>query len=330
MFSIFERLKLNNMKGIYQHTHPLSKLLFVALAALTGLLISMIIAALTAVPLFGSGVLESMMGTGVSFSESNIPLLKYMQLWQSVGLFILPALLLAFVFSTSVLNYLKLNKRISAGGAVLAAFIVLVSSPLIAYVGILNAEMELPQWLSGIEQWMRQSEDQAGLLTEMFVKADSLGVLLYNIFLIALIPAIGEEFLFRGVVQRIFLDWTKNKHVAIWVSAFLFSALHLQFYGFIPRALLGAMFGYLFVWSGNLWLPVIAHFINNAVAVIAYYFYEAGTLKTDPETLGADMENAWIAAAFSLIAVVSLMAYFYRTEKRKQSDTEFSKVELGL
>lgn len=318
------------MKGIYQHTHPLSKLFFVALTALGCLLVSVIIAALTAMLLFGSNVLETMMGAGVSFDESNIPLLKYLQLWQSIGLFIIPALLLAFVFSTSVGNYLKMNKPISMGSIILAAFIVLVSSPLIAYVGILNAEMELPQWLSGLEQWMRQSEDQAGVLTRMFVKADSIGVLLYNVFLIALIPAIGEEFLFRGVIQRIFLDWTKNKHIAIWVSAFLFSALHLQFYGFIPRALLGAIFGYLFVWSGSIWLPVIAHFINNAVAVIAYYFYEAGALKTDPETLGADMKNAWIAAAFSLIAVVSLMAYFYRTEKRKQSNTEFSKVELGL
>ncbi|MBN1769008.1 MAG: CPBP family intramembrane metalloprotease [Prolixibacteraceae bacterium] len=317
------------MKGIYQHTHPLSKLFFVALAALGCLLVSVIIAALTAMPLFGPNVLETMMGAGVSFDESNIPLLKYLQLWQSIGLFIIPALLLAFVFSTSVWNYLKMNKRISMGSTVLAGFIVLLSGPLISYVGILNAEMDLPQWLSGLEQWMRQSEDQAGTLTKMFVKADSIGILLYNVFLIALIPAIGEEFLFRGVVQRIFLDWTKNKHIAIWISAILFSALHLQFYGFIPRALLGAIFGYLFVWSGSIWLPVIAHFVNNTLAVVAYYLYGVGTLKTDPEKLGADMQNAWIAALLSLIAVVSLMAYFYRIERRKVGN-ERSKVELGL
>ncbi|MDA3879086.1 MAG: type II CAAX endopeptidase family protein [Prolixibacteraceae bacterium] len=313
------------MKGTYQHTHPFSKLLLVALTALVCLFVSMIIAAVTAIPLFGSDAFSSMLGGGLIYDESNIEVLKYLQLWQSIGLFVIPALLLALMFGSSIKNYLKLNKRVFLRSTVLAAFIVLVSSPFISYVGVLNTEMELPQWLEGVERWMRQSEDQAGMLTELFVKADSFGGLLYNIFLIALIPAIGEEFLFRGVIQRTFHEWTKNKHVAIWVSAFLFSALHMQFYGFIPRALLGALFGYLFVWSGNLWLPVIAHFANNALAVIAYYFYEAGTLKTDPETLGTNMENAWVAATFSLIAVVSLMAYFYHIEKRKHS-----KVELRL
>jgi hypothetical protein len=276
----------------------------------------MIVAAITAIPLFGMDAFSGMMGGGMAYDESNVPVLKYFQLWQSVGLFIVPAFLLAYLFSGSVIKYLKLNKRTSVVSAILATFIVMAFNPFISYVGILNARMELPQWLEGVERWMRQSEDQAGMLTGLFVKADSIGVLFYNIFLIALIPAIGEEFLFRGVVQRTFHEWTKNKHVAIWVSAVLFSALHLQFYGFIPRALLGALFGYMFVWSGNLWLPVIAHFINNAVAVVAYYFHGTGALKADPETLGANMDYAWIAAAFSLVAVVALMAYFKTREEK--------------
>lgn len=325
MFSIFGNSKAKIMKGTYQHTHPFSKLIVVAFAALVCLFVSMIIAAVTAIPLFGKEAFSSMLGGGLIYDETNIGVLKYLQLWQSIGLFIVPALLVAIMFGSSIKKYLKLDKRIILSSTVLAALIILTSSPFISYVGILNGEMQLPQWLESAENWMRQTEDQASMLTDLFVKADSLWVLLYNIFLIALIPAIGEEFLFRGVIQRIFHEWTKNKHVAIWITAFLFSALHLQFYGFIPRALLGAMFGYLFIWSENLWLPVIAHFVNNALAVIAYYFYEAGTLKSDPETLGANMENAWIAAIFSLIAVISLMAYFYHSEKRKQS-----KVELRL
>ncbi|MCF8361740.1 MAG: CPBP family intramembrane metalloprotease [Prolixibacteraceae bacterium] len=310
------------MIGIHKYKHPLSKLGVVALIALVSLFLSMIIAAVTAIPFFGMEAFSGMMGGGLTYDESNIGVLKYFQLWQSLGLFIIPALLLALLFGDSIKKYLKLNKRVFLGSAILVSFIVIAFSPFISYVGIMNADMELPQWLEGLERWMRQSEDQAGMLTELFVKADSIGVLLYNIFLIALIPAIGEEFLFRGVVQRIFHEWTKNKHVAIWISAILFSALHLQFYGFIPRALLGALFGYMFVWSRNLWLPVIAHFVNNAVAVMAYYFYETGDLKTDPETLGANMDYAWVAATFSLVAVVALMAYFKIKEEKKHSEIE--------
>ncbi|MDA3818679.1 MAG: CPBP family intramembrane metalloprotease [Prolixibacteraceae bacterium] len=310
------------MKRALKYNSSPSKLVAVALIALASLFLSIIIAAISAIPLFGMDAFSGMMGGGMTYDESNVAVLKYFQLWQSVGLFVVPAFVLAYLFGGSVIKYLKLNKQTSVASAILATFIVMAFSPFISYVGIMNAEMELPRWLEGIEGWMRQSEDQAGMLTELFVKADSIGILFYNIFLIALIPAIGEEFLFRGVVQRTFHEWTKNKHVAIWVSAILFSALHLQFYGFIPRALLGALFGYMFVWSGNLWLPVIAHFINNAVAVVAYYFYGTGALKADPETLGANMEYAWVAAAFSLVAVVALMAYFKIREEKKRSEIE--------
>jgi uncharacterized protein len=109
------------------------------------------------------------------------------------------------------------------------------ASPFINFIGGLNANMQFPDWLSGVENWMKNAEDKAAEITEAFLKVETVGGLAFNIFMIAFLPAIGEELLFRGVIQRIFTNWTRNYHWGIWISALLFSALHMQFYGFIPE-----------------------------------------------------------------------------------------------
>jgi len=129
--------------------------------------------------------------------------------------------------------------------------------------------------------------------------------MLFNIFMIAIVAAIGEELIFRGVIQKIFARWTGNIHLAIIITGFLFSLIHLQFYGFFPRWLLGVMFGYLMVWSGTLWLPIFAHFVNNAVAVLVSYLIHKGTISEGiwefganradiPVTIAATAISAWI------------------------------------
>lgn len=312
------------MRAYYQNIHPVSKVAIAALVALISLVVFMLLAAILAIPVFGIEIFSSLISSNLVFDESNIAVLKYFQLFQSIGLFVVPAIILAFLYGESISKYLFLNKVPLFISSVLATLIIFSASPLINIVGQWNAEMRLPSWMSGIEQWMKQSEEAAARLTELFVKADSTGSLFFNLFVIALVPAIGEEFLFRGVLQRILNDWMKNKHIAIWLTAILFSALHMQFYGFIPRALLGALFGYLLIWSGNLWLPVIAHFINNATAVVAYYLYNNGKMNIDPDTIGTESDFG-IVAILSAIIIIGLFVLFKRVEKNKQS-----KIELGL
>jgi membrane protease YdiL (CAAX protease family) len=104
----------------------------------------------------------------------------------------------------------------------------------------------------------------------------------------AVIPALGEEFLFRGLIQKLFKDLSGNVHAGIILSAILFSAMHMQFYGFIPRFALGVMLGYMMYWSGSLWLPIIAHFINNFLAVITTWAAANGSLKINPDTIGTE------------------------------------------
>jgi membrane protease YdiL (CAAX protease family) len=182
------------------------------------------------------------------------------------------------------------------------------AAPFINFVGELNSNMTLPDWLSGVEKWMRNSEEKAAKLTEAFLNVDTRWGLMFNLFMIAFLPAIGEELLFRGVIQRIFTNMTNNHHWGIWISAILFSALHMQFYGFVPRMLLGVLFGYLLVWSGSIWLPILAHFLNNSIAVVAMYMIDNNMLNPEIEEVGSTSDSYYMAAlSLGLLFVFMIM-----------------------
>jgi len=309
------------LKNSYSQAHPITKIGITTFVILLCFLVFFIVAAVVAIPLFGLDSFSSIVNSTMSMDESNIPFLKYIQVVQSIGLFIIPSLVLAVLFGGNISKYLKINKIPHVTSAAIAIAIILVSSPMINMLAEVNSKLALPEFLSGIENWMRTSEDSANEITQLFLKADSVWVLLFNIFMIGIIPALGEEFLFRGVIQRIFTDWTKNYHWGIWISAILFSALHLQFYGFIPRVILGAIFGYMLVWSGSLWFPIIAHFVNNTTAVIAYYLYNGGAISVDPDKIGTGSEYQ-IAGIISSILVFVLFWHFYKVERNIFVKTE--------
>ena len=304
------------MKNSYSQAHPFTKIGIATFIILLCFLVTFVVAAVVAIPFFGMDSFSSIVNSTMSLDEDNIPFLKYIQVVQSIGLFILPSLLLAILFGGNIVQYLKINRVPRSTSVSVAIAIILVSSPMINMLAELNSKLALPEFLSGIETWMRTSEDSANEITQLFLKVDSVWGLLFNIFMIGIIPALGEEFLFRGIIQRIFTDWTKNYHWGIWISAILFSALHMQFFGFIPRVILGAIFGYMLVWSGSLWFPIIAHFVNNSVAVIAYYLYNGGTIAVDPDKIGTGSEYQ-IAGIISTTLVFALFWYFYKIERKQ-------------
>ncbi|HSH19598.1 MAG TPA: CPBP family intramembrane glutamic endopeptidase [Draconibacterium sp.] len=279
--------------------------IFVVIASfLAFLIVSMFLA----IPLFGLDSMFSIPTIGDLNNPESIRLLKYFQVVQSIGVFIVPPFILGWLFHGEIAEYLSLNKKINFASVLLVLILSFAASPFINFIGEINANMHFPEWLSGIEDWMKNAEEQAAELTEVFLKVETTGGLLFNIFMIAFLPAIGEELLFRGVIQRIFTNWTKNYHWGIWISAILFSALHLQFYGFIPRLFLGVLFGYLLVWSGSMWLPIVAHFINNGVAVVAMYLIDKGLLSSEIEVIGTTSDSYYLAAvSLVLIAVFLLM-----------------------
>ena len=175
--------------------------------------------------------------------------------------------------------------------------------------------MRLPEWMSGLEERMKAMEENAALLLEKFMDVKTTGGLLFNLLMIAVIPAFGEEFLFRGVIQKIFTGWTRSHHWGIWISAILFSALHMQFYGFIPRMFLGALFGYMLVWSGSIWVPVCAHFFNNATGVIGLFLINKGAIQPEIEKIGSGSEQLPIAiASIGLTIFLLHLAYKQKEE----------------
>jgi hypothetical protein len=240
-------------------------------------------------------------------NPESIRILKYFQVVQSIGVFIVPPFILGWLYHGKIAEYLNLNKKINFASVLLVLVLSFSASPFINFIGEINANMQFPAWLSGVENWMKNAENKAAEITEAFLKVESTGGLIFNIFMIAFLPSIGEELLFRGVIQRIFTNWTRNYHWGIWISALLFSALHMQFYGFIPRMFLGVLFGYLLVWSGSMWLPIIAHFINNAVAVVAMYLIDKELLSPEIEEIGTTSDSYYMAAVSLLLIVVFML-----------------------
>ena len=186
-------------------------------------------------------------------------------------------------------------------------------SPVINLLGLLNKQMELPAFMAPIEEWMRAQETLAEQLTTILLSSDSVWVILANLIVIAVTAGITEEFLFRGALQRVIGKWTSNPHTIIWIAAILFSAFHLQFYGFLPRMILGAYFGYLLYWSKSIWIPVFAHFVNNAFAVIGM----SDSRLKDNEFVTGDIPAEHLLD-FCLIAALSFLLFILVNRRLKR------------
>ncbi|MBR1928607.1 MAG: CPBP family intramembrane metalloprotease [Paludibacteraceae bacterium] len=241
----------------------------------------------------------------------SIESLKLMQLMQTFGTFLLPCFIYAAFVDNKPLCFLHLDKKIGWKGSLIVVFLMFVAMPCINMLAWLNGKLVLPDFLADIEQIMKSQEENARILTEQFLKADNFAVFLYNIFLMALLPAISEEVLFRGTLQSFFITKkNSNQNVAIWVVAIIFSTIHFQFYGFIPRMLMGALFGYILLWSGSLWLPILAHFTNNALAVVIYYICAENNWNTEfIDSLGT--ENTLFIGIISLLLTITII-YFLK------------------
>ena len=208
-------------------------------------------------------------------------------------------------------------KRATPVALILVSLIVLAFMMVNAWFIEFNASLSLPEALKGIEQWAREMESRAEALTSQITEMDSVGYFLAALVVVAVIPGIGEELLFRGIIQNKFRKLTGNIHVAIWISAAIFSAFHFQFFGFIPRMLLGAMFGYIYYWSGSLILAMVAHFIQNGFTLFMLYLYQTGAIQFDIED--TDTVPIYSVLIFTVISIFLL--YQFRNYYFKQSKT---------
>lgn len=284
------------LKGSFQYINLGQKLLlFLGISLFSVFLFSLLVL------WFANGNVES------------IQSLKLAQLLQSVGLFIVPPFVLAYLWSEQPLQYLHLKRTPFIEDIAFAILIMFASVPAINLLSEINHTIPFPEALSSLESYLKGLENRAEELTMRMLKVDSVTGLFINIGLIALIPAIGEELFFRGIIQKL-LQTKFHTATAVWVTAIIFSAVHMQFYGFIPRVLMGALLGYLFVWTGNLWIPVIAHFVNNATAVIFHY------VRGDAQTAILDLEEIGKSDTYMIgivsIVIVTMMLFYYVKRKR--------------
>ncbi|MCQ2330138.1 MAG: CPBP family intramembrane metalloprotease [Paludibacteraceae bacterium] len=227
------------------------------------------------------------------------------QVLSSVALFGLSAWIgIKVIEKDSVVNLIGLNKKMNTRTWLMLVGLALVELPAVSFIEEWNKNIEFPQAFAGVEVWLRMMESQATALMEMFINSDSFLRLILNIVVLAAIPAMVEELMFRGWIQRNFCKIT-NHHTAIWVTALIFSAIHMQFYGFIPRMLLGAVLGYAYFYTRSLWSSIIIHFVNNTMAVIGGWLVYKGVLEEEMHVQSS------IAIA-SLAISITIIYYVYK------------------
>lgn len=220
--------------------------------------------------------------------------------------FILPSLIfIGLTYGKNWTQPMRLNSKPKWLNSLLGSLLIIAAFPLVQYIYAINRDFPLPQW--AIEQ-----EHLINTTIKNLLYVQSGSELWLNLFTIAVLPAIGEELLFRGILQQKLEDGIKNSHLAIWITALIFSFIHFQFQGFLPRIFLGAILGYLFVWTRNLWIPIIAHLVYNAGQVLLQYAHQRGALGFDLDEVDV-VPLGWVLGSVLSIVVLS---YFLSTDKR--------------
>lgn len=225
---------------------------------------------------------------------------------QTVLLFGVPAMLTAvWLRHKDWLSFLALDRGIGLLAFESGVILLLLSIPALNQLIYYNSEMVLP-W-PDLQATFKSWEESAVKTTDILLNTDSVGGLISGIITVGILTGLCEEMFFRGILQRLFTFSGVNVHLSVWVTAIIFSAAHFQFYGFIPRLVLGAFLGYFLVWSGSLWLPVICHALNNSLVVIFKWMQHRGIMNENIDMMGISEGFPWIAV-LSAILVVSILA----------------------
>lgn len=275
----------NTLEG-NSSSNPMVLLLMLAAYVVIGLFIFQVIGLLISLPLYGFDFDALLSDVQNPYKDDNARLpLMITQAVTSIGAFIAIPLFFSY-------RHLKLDFKEFAHFPKPSANPILMTSVLVFCFMIANSvliewnqNITLPEFLSTFESWAREFEDRAEKLTIYLTTFDSVPYFILALFVIAVVPAVGEELLFRGLIQNLFNKIFKNVHLAIWVSSLLFALFHFQFYGVVPRMMLGVLFGYIYLWSGSLTLSMIGHFINNAFSLTIFYLSQTGTIDINLEDL---------------------------------------------
>lgn len=289
-------------REIFKNSGILSKLLLLFLAFFT-------------FSILGMGLIALITG-----NSNDIQVLKVNQLLLSVLTMLLPPLICGYLWYEKPIVAFSLHRLPSWKQTILAVLLIFAISPFINLLAYINEQMVLPEFMKGLEELFLEMETNATELTKRMLVANTTGQLLFNLLVMAVVPAVVEEVFCRGALLNIFSEKT-NKIVAVWIVAIIFSLIHFQMYGFLPRMIYGAVLGYMLVWSGSLWLPILCHFVNNGTIVLASYFGENSPINQAMENLGkAETYGYGILSAVVSVAILWIMYRNSKVAKREMSN----------
>lgn len=276
-------------------------LFFALLSILTGMVVS---------TLFFDVPMNELLS--LSLDDDGINMARIMQIISQLGVFVIPPVSLAVLVTEKPNDFLGFSKPNDLMLLWIGTFVMFSLLPMIHQLSALNESIQLPASFAAIEQWMLEKEKQAEEISLKFLEVSSFGGLMVNLLMICILPSVGEELVFRSVLQPMFGKWLRNMHLGIIVSAILFSMMHMQFYGFLPRMGLGIVLGYFYYWSGSIFVPMLMHFVNNGSAVIVFYLAHNGFIQTNAEEFGASSNTIVI-----LLSAVLSLGLLYSAYRRK-------------
>jgi membrane protease YdiL (CAAX protease family) len=292
-----------NPPGLVSDKHPaLSILIIMALVGIGFLLVGPLIGLLVASVFYDGPILEAL-ASAEPDQRVAIPLLIVQGLATLVGLIVTPIVYVNLMESKSIRNFFFPESDVRTYFILLALGVcfMITISPIVEW----NMNAQFPDFMKSFDEWARGKEEQLIGVTKLLTSFRSFDQYLFSLLVIALLPAIGEELVFRGLIQNEIQRGGVNPHAAIWIAAILFSAIHMQFFGFIPRMLLGAMFGYLYLWSGNLLIPIIGHFIHNGFTLTMIYLYNIGSIDVNVDS----EESAPLLLVLATLAVTAVLLF---------------------
>ncbi len=256
------------------------------------------------------------LGVLMAVGSNKLAMMRIGIVVQDVFMLVAPAVLTAVLVTHRPVEMLSLGKFPRLQPLLLGILTLVVATPLMEGIVLWNQNITLPHSMAAFENFMRQLEEQAGGSVEFLLGPHTVGNLMVSILLVGVLTGFSEELFFRGALQRLLASTRMGSHAAIWIAAFVFSAVHLQFFGFVPRLLLGAFFGYLLLWSGSIWLPMIAHTLNNSLYIITRY--ANGGDVSDAVTA---TNTSWVAMLISAVFTAVCLTALYMSCAKKPDDS---------
>lgn len=296
---------VDKSRGIWAEASYTNLLYYLLVVIFVGLIASYILGASFCQLAYGISFFSSSQQVLDPNNVQLINAMKAMQFFNAIGTFFIPPILFLHLRGKSFSNYLRVNERLNGTKLLFVFLVAILIIPLANFMGSINELIPLPEFLN----FLKQAEEQTMLITEQFLVMPHLSDLLLMLILMGLVAGIGEELLFRGIIQNLFKNWSGSVHLAVWLTALLFSVIHLQYHAILPRFVLGALIGYVYVYTGNLKYSILLHVIYNSVLVIITYLIQHDVLNETWELVGVNnMVLVFVASVIVLWLLKSLLS----------------------